>query len=222
MTAKILADLTCPRHSQRMLRTSAIAPLGLLAFSSILLVACSNPEAKTPVAPTASANAAEPVTPAAAPLPPGTVRRADVDKFLMRGPGWLLGRVQIEEVIRQNKFVGWRLAAFPAEWDSSGLQPGDVIVDINGVMLEKPDDLWSSWLAVADATEVRIAYERDGKPSSTVISILGAPTPDTRRQLEAGTMETPTTREASNKTDKRFETKVIGGDSGEPNDVSEF
>jgi membrane-associated protease RseP (regulator of RpoE activity) len=134
--------------------------------------------------------------------------------------------MQTEEVIRQNKFVGWRLVAFPAEWDASGLQPGDVITDVNGTVLEKPDDLWTTWLAVADASEVRIAYERDGKPSATVLTILGTANPETRKNLEAGAMLAPEpAAEAPRgkpRDKKRFETKVIGGEASEPSDVSEF
>ncbi len=196
-------------------------------FTSVLLVVpalgCS--QSPAPIAPENTSKPIEVAEPAAAPLPPGTVRRADLDKFLMRGPGFLLSRVQTEEVIRQNKFIGWRLTAFPSDWDSSGLQPGDVITDVNGTVLEKPDDLWSIWLNAAEAKEIRIAFERDGKPASTILNILGEVTPDTRKSLEAGAMIAPTapnTKPGGKGRDKRFETKVIGGDASEPSDVSEF
>jgi hypothetical protein len=196
-----------------------------LLLATPLLAACGGaPEPQAPAAPSAISSAV--AEPAAAPLPPGSVRRADMDRALMRGPGWLLSRVQTEEVIRQNKFVGWRLVAFPAEWDGSGLQPGDVVTDVNGTVLEKPDDLWSTWLAASEAGEVRIAFERDGKPSAAVLTILGAPNPETRKNLEAGAMiapaETAEPSRGNTKDKKRFETKVIGGDASEPSDVSEF
>jgi hypothetical protein len=197
----------------------------VLLLAMPLVAACGGaPEPQAPAAPSATSSAV--AEPAAAPLPPGSVRRADMDRALMRGPGWLLSRVQTEEVIRQNKFVGWRLVAFPAEWDASGLQPGDVITDVNGTVLEKPDDLWSTWLAASEVGEVRIAYERDGKPTATVLTILGAPNPETRKNLEAGAMIAPSEpsepSRPKSKDKKRFETKVIGGDASEPSDVSEF
>lgn len=206
--------------------------LGSLASALFVVSVLGCSQSPAPIAPETTSKPVVEAEPAAAALPPGTVRRADLDKFLMRGPGFLLSRVQTEEVIRQNKFIGWRLTAFPADWDSSGLQPGDVITDVNGTVLEKPDDLWSIWLAAAEAQEIRIAFERDGKAASTVLSILGAVTPDTRKSLEAGAMIAPTSPDGpragagassgGGKRDKRFETKVIGGDAAEPSDVSEF
>lgn len=158
-------------------------------------------------------------------LPPGVVARQDIDGALMRGPGWLLNRIQAEEVLKQNKFIGWRLTAFPADWDSSGLQPGDVITEVNGTIIEKPDDLWNVWLAVAEASEIRVAFERDGKPASVALKIHGAPLPETKKALEAGVMApssqgpTRTTGSAPTGNKGRFDTKVIGGE--EPPEVSD-
>lgn len=164
-------------------------------------------------------------------LPPGTIARRDLDLALMRGPGWLLGRIQTEEVLRQNKFIGWRLISFPADWDGSGLQPGDVVTDVNGTALERPDDLWTAWMAATDATEIKITFERDGKPSATVVKIMGAPQPDTRKSLEAGVMSPSPppsgkgparpTGQTKKKDQQRFDTKVIGGEA-DPVDAFEY
>jgi hypothetical protein len=191
---------------------------------ALSLAACGSK--KEPVFPEDAA-AAKGAAPEASPpkeaLPPGVVARGDVDGALMRGPGWLLNRIQAEEVLKQNKFVGWRLTAFPADWDSSGLQPGDVITEVNGTVIEKPDDLWNVWLAVADANEIRFAFERDGKPASVALKIHGAPVPETRKALEGGVMSPSSqgsTQGAQAKPGKqRFETKVIGGE--EPPEVSD-
>lgn len=164
-------------------------------------------------------------------LPPGTIARRDLDLALMRGPGWLLSRVQTEEVLRQNKFIGWRLISFPADWDGSGLQPGDVVTDVNGTVLERPDDLWNAWIAATDATEIKITFERDGKPAATVVKIMGAPQPDTRKGLEAGLMApspppsgkgpAKATSQPNKKDAQRFDTKVIGGEA-DPVDAFEY
>lgn len=163
----------------------------------------------------------EPV-PASEPLPPGTISRHELDQALMRGPAWLLGKVQTEEVLRQNKFVGWRLISFPADWDGAGLQPGDVVTDVNGTSLERPDDLWNAWTAAAAADEIRIAYERDGKPASTSVKIKGAPSAQTKKALEDGSMIAPTSRVGSGygpqgSAGRAFDTKVIG--SSEPEET---
>jgi len=164
-------------------------------------------------------------------LPPGTVARKQLDQALLRGPGWLLSKIQTEEVLRQNKFIGWRLISFPAEWDGSGLQPGDVVTEVNGTTLEHPDDMWTVWMLASDASDIKISYERNGQPAVAVVKIQGAPRPETKKALEAGAMTPPasgpaqgvrsrTAAEAQGK--KRFDTKVIGGESSQPIETSEY
>jgi type II secretory pathway component PulC len=151
-------------------------------------------------------------------LPPGTVARKSVDDVLVRGPATLLRRIETEEVLRQNKFVGWRLIAFPAEWDRTGLQPGDVITDLNGIVLEKPDDLWTAWVGMADASELRIGLERDGKPGATVVKIQGAPSQATKEALSDG--NGPKQTAATKKKGGRRDTVVIT--NGSDDDPSQF
>jgi hypothetical protein len=136
--------------------------------------------------------------------------RAQVDQVLLRRPGWLLTKIEIEEVLRQNKFVGWRLVRLPSEWDGSGLQPGDVVTDVNGLSLEKPDDLWNAWLAMADANELKIAFERDGKAQTATLKIEGEPSKETKDALLQGEPATQTTRAPSEP--GRKPTVVIQGD----------
>lgn len=194
-------------------------------FLGLTVTACGGK--KEPVFPEDAAAKAKGDAPDVSPpkeaLPPGVVARRDIDGALMRGPGWLLNRIQAEEVLKQNKFVGWRLTAFPADWDSSGLQPGDVITEVNGTVIEKPDDLWNVWLSVAEANEIRFAFERDGKPASVALKIHGAPVPETKKALEGGVMapstQAPTQTAGGKKDNRRFDTKVIGGE--EPPEVSD-
>lgn len=158
-------------------------------------------------------------------LPPGTIARKSLDQVLLRRPPWLLSRIEIEEVLKQNKFVGWRLIAFPADWDQSGLQPGDVVTDVNGIALEKPDDLWTAWVAVADAAEIRFGVERDGKPAATVVKIHGDPVPETKQALGDGVMiaepSAPTAKKKKKGT--RRDTVVITSDGNDnPDQFPEY
>ena len=168
---------------------SKLSRLALLLAPAALLAACSsNPQAQEPELgepPPKQAEAEAEAAPSA-PLPPGTLARAQVDQVLLRRPGWLLSKIEIEEVLRQNKFVGWRLVRMPSEWDGSGLQPGDVVTDVNGLSLEKPDDLWNAWLAMADANELKIAFEREGQGQTATLKIDGAPSKETKAPLLQG------------------------------------
>lgn len=189
---------------------AASAALGIFACSS----------SKEPIFPEdngAKTDADAPASPPKENLPKGTIARVELDQALMRGPGWLLSKVQAEDVLRQNKFVGWRLISFPADWDGSGLQPGDVITDVNGASLERPEDFWAVWMQATEATELKIGFERDGKPAVSVVKIHGAPQPETKKMLESGMMTPPPTSAGAQPTQgskdkKRFDTKVIGGE----------
>jgi hypothetical protein len=167
--------------------SSKLRLLAKLLGPTALLAACSStPQAAEPElgepAPAQPAAEAAPATD----LPPGTLARAQVDQVLLRRPGWLLSKVEVEEVLRQNKFVGWRVVRLPSEWDGSGLQPGDVVTDVNGLSLEKPDDLWNAWLAMADANELKIAFERDSKTQTATLKIDGDPSKETKDALLQG------------------------------------
>lgn len=105
---------------------------------------------------------------------PGRLVRAEVDEALSHGPPWLLRRVVTEEVLRNGKFVGWRLLAVPKEW-TVDLKPGDIVKTVNGTTLERPDDLFVAWTALAAAPELKVLYERDAAPREMLLPIDGAP-----------------------------------------------
>ena len=120
-------------------------------------------------------------------LPPGSISRARVDQWLLRGPANLLQKVQVSAIHRQNKFVGWRIDHLSGELEGSGLQAGDVVTSANAMTLETQDDFFDVWEKMSEAPELHIAYERDGKPGEAVLKIVGAPDPQTKRRLDEGT-----------------------------------
>lgn len=97
--------------------------------------------------------------------------------MLGHGPPWLLRRVAVEEVLRDGKFVGWRVLAVPEDWSSVDLKAGDVVTRVNGKVIERPDDLWSVWLSLYTAKELRIAYERNNAAKEIAFPIDGEPSP---------------------------------------------
>src|SRR5262245_20875098 len=110
-----------------------------IVLSAVLAAAAScGGQAPPPAAPAAKPAAPPPKR---ASLPAGHLAREDVDAALAKGPPWILRRVAVEEVLRDGKFIGWRLVAMPADWKGIDLKPGDVVTTVNGQTLEKPDDL---------------------------------------------------------------------------------
>ena len=184
-----------------------------------LALALALPLAASLAAGCAEHDAAPPQTPAKKPAPaaapsasaqagaaaPGHLARADVERVLRQGPPWLLRRVVPEEVIRGGRFVGWRLLSVPEDW-TIDLHNGDVVTKVNGLSIERPDDLWAAWMQMQSAVELRIAYERDGQAREIVLPIDGPTT--------AGTPATGTDAPPPPKPQSRWSTTVITGDEG--------
>lgn len=207
-----------PAVRSRLLTATALAALSLTVVGASV-AGCSSGRPRgvdtadevASAKPSASAMAeAPPDDPA---VPEGSVSRGRFDQVLLRGPGWLLRQIGIDDVIRSNKFVGWRIDRMPTNWDRAGIQPGDIVLKVNGASLENQDDLWDAFVKLTEATELRIAYERDGKVAEAIIPIVGAPDPETRAQLDSGVTNAPrptTVREQPNRQGTR--TIIITGD----------
>ena len=109
--------------------------------------------------PQSSGYALEKQEPAAEPVP-ATIERGALSAVLDRGPGAYSGSIGVEAVLESGAFRGWRVTRWDVGWP--GIQPGDVVVDVNGVVVEKPSDLMALWDLLRDATEIAIRVERDG------------------------------------------------------------
>ncbi|WP_437736270.1 serine protease [Sorangium sp. So ce1335] len=153
------------------------------SLSLALLAGCGGQQAASPApAPAPPAASAAPARPAA---PAGQLARADVDRVLLQGPPWILRRVPVEEVIRAGAFIGWKILALPADWSDIELKPGDVVTRVNDTPLERPDELFAAYRAVASANELKIAYEREGTARELVVPIFGPPSQETVKAFDS-------------------------------------
>ena len=165
---------------------SSLRATALAASAIAFAVGCSEappPAAKTPLkAPVVAATAAAPPPV----VPAGHLARLDVDLVLTRlGPPWLLRRVLREEVYdKAGKFAGWRLTGLPEEWSAVDLHPGDIVMRVNGMSVETPDDAWEAWKSMAKAKELKLTLARDGASRELVVPIDGAPTPEVIQALD--------------------------------------
>ena len=124
-------------------------------------------------------------TKAPAALPPGQIARTDIEEVLRAGAPWILRRVLIEEVITDGKFVGWRVLKMPPEWSNVDLKMGDIVTKVNGMPIERPEELHSALSTLAVASDLRIAYDRDGGQRELTYHIDGGPStnvPDAMRE----------------------------------------
>ena len=154
----------------------------LVLPACLALAACGGSDAPAQVKAPPPAKAV--ATPKPASLPPGQLARAEVDAVVLRnGPPWILTRVGVEEVLRDGKFVGWRILSMPKEWSSIDLKPGDVVTRVNGMTIEKPEELWTAWTSLVVASDLRVAYERDTAPREVIFHIDGEPAKEVPQAL---------------------------------------
>lgn len=86
----------------------------------------------------------------------GTIDRAALVAVLDAGPGAVLRHFEVAAEHDGDKFLGWRLVAVDPKhrgFDGVDLQPGDVLVALNGRSVSRPDELQAVWdgLRTADA-----------------------------------------------------------------------
>lgn len=137
------------------------------SFRSMLLVVlccagCGGAPARTE---TASAIEDEvDVPPAAPPASEGTIARAELDATLEAGIGRFLQRVTTEPHLDAGRFVGHRVTELRGElFTGVDLRPGDTLLRINGLPLERPEEAMAIWDALRVASELTIDLLREGE-----------------------------------------------------------
>ena len=79
-----------------------------------------------------------------------------------------------QPVRRDGRFRGFRVVALadPGFWSGVDLRPGDVVTSVNGMPIEHPEEALEAFHALGIASELRVAYDRDGQPREIRYSIL--------------------------------------------------
>ncbi|HEY3357513.1 MAG TPA: PDZ domain-containing protein [Polyangia bacterium] len=107
--------------------------------------------------------------PASAPTRRGEITRAELNAFLDRGMPAFIHDVVVDRYPRRRaaRFRGWRIVEFfpgDARFAGAGIQPGDVVVRVNGRPIERPDQFVQLWSAMRRAAELTVELERAGTP----------------------------------------------------------
>lgn len=102
--------------------------------------------------------------------------RADVDRAVDGGLGVLLRNVQVDDwpVLREGRFHGFRLRALSPAWNV-GLEPGDVVLRVNDLPIEHPEEADAALRSLKTAPSLRIAFEREGRLAVLELPIVDAP-----------------------------------------------
>lgn len=134
-----------------------------LLLASVLLLACGG-ATRPAEEPRAEASVAvEPEAPR--PLErEGTIERAELDAVLAGGFGLFLQRVTTEPHLDAGRFVGFRLTELRTEiFEGVDLRPGDTLLSVNGLPIERPEEALMAWNALRVASELTLEVLREGE-----------------------------------------------------------
>ncbi|HEX8796581.1 MAG TPA: serine protease [Polyangiaceae bacterium] len=140
------------------------------------LAACgttgTTPAPTTAGVPRAAAGAKVQTPPA---MPDHTIARSAVRAVVDQGLGYFLQRVELDDhpVMTAGKFHGFRIANLrdPDFWAGVDLKPGDVVTGVNGFPIERPEQAQTAFDSLQVASELKVAYDRDGQPRELVYAI---------------------------------------------------
>lgn len=93
------------------------------------------------------------------------VSREDVLRVVDKSPALFLSHVRTEDwpVFRKGKFYGFRIASLDKDmFRGVDLRAGDVVVRVNGLPIEKPEDLSRTFDNLKIAKTLHVDYEREG------------------------------------------------------------
>lgn len=152
----------------------------LFALTAVLaLEACgAAPQPVRAAAAPASAKVAPPPEPVAStpPLPDHALPRSAVREVVSQGLGAFLQRIALDDqpVLVGGKFHGFRIAQLRGGqfWSGVDLKPGDVVAGVNGFPIERPEQAQTAFESLEVASELRVAYERDGQPRELTYAIV--------------------------------------------------
>jgi hypothetical protein len=153
----------------------ALAALALAVGALTFAVGCGGGQAETPSPKTATTSAPLPTADSAAAstdmpteaVPAGSIPRSRVDKALDAGLGAFLQHVVLDDspVMIDGKFHGFRIDELKgAMFKDVDLKPGDVVTHVNGFPIERPEQAMEAFSSLAVSSELRVDYDRDGKP----------------------------------------------------------
>jgi hypothetical protein len=116
-----------------------------------------------------------------------SIARSTFVAALERGPSWLIQNVTVRPVLLDRMFYGFQLVSlFPEDANRQRLpiQAGDIVQQVNGLPIERPDQFMEVWQSLSTADHLSIRVIRDGRP--LMITWLIQPDPPGERTVSYG------------------------------------
>jgi len=106
---------------------------------------------------------------------PGVLKRSAVVRAVDAGIGrWLAGGAEVERKIAKSRFQGWEIRRlYPGDpcYAAVDLRPPDVVIQINGKPIEKPDQAFDVFGSLRTAPELVVDFLRDSRPQKLTLQI---------------------------------------------------
>lgn len=112
--------------------------------------------------------------PTAAELGEGQIDRSDLTAFIEGGPHGLIGAVEVDPVIEEDAFRGFRIAALDPNATAiyrSGLRVGDIVTTVNGFDISRPEIFMEAWESMPEAEHLHVDIVRGGTPQTLAWNI---------------------------------------------------
>jgi len=90
----------------------------------------------------------------------GAIRRSELLFIHRLGPQEFIQQVQVRPSFRRGRFFGWRIVAYSGPGPVRG---GDVVTQINGKPIERPDQFMAVWEKLPAAQELVVQMWRGGR-----------------------------------------------------------
>jgi hypothetical protein len=169
----------------RFLRTRC-ALAAVLAVSVAVACGGSYPESEYPSTPP---HGVTPPEDDQAPPPPGSLWRRDVNAVLDGGLGLFIQHADLAPEMQQGTFVGFKIVELrpPGWWQGVDLQPGDVIVQVNGMPIEQPTEAHDAFESLRKGDKLVVHYTRGTEARDLTYTIIDKPGTAATASTSAGT-----------------------------------
>jgi len=94
------------------------------------------------------------------------IPRVDLLVVLEEGIPRFLQNVRVEPRFLEGRFFGWQvISLYPDDprFNQSSIRPGDIVIDVNGRSVERPEGLKVLWDDLASASNLRFTVLREGR-----------------------------------------------------------
>lgn len=147
-------------------------PRLLIPIFLLMATGCGGPAAsrKADPAPGKAAASPEKAAPAAEKpaarkpeVPEGSIARSELMAYHKRGPQKFIAQLRVKATFNRGKFFGWRVLSYGGP---GPIAQGDVIIDVIGMPIERPDQFMKVWEKLPAIKELTVKMLRQDKPQT--------------------------------------------------------